>query len=102
MVGEHEIKIFSGTATRYLTEKIVKHYGIEMGMSAVTHFSDGEFEPRFDEPVRGKEVYIVQSTFAPADNLLELLLLILIDAAKELLLHILTAVIPYFGICSSK
>ena len=95
MAGEHEIKIFSGTATRYLTEKIVKHYGIEMGMSAVTHFSDGEFEPRFDEPVRGKEVYIVQSTFAPADNLLELLLLI--DAAKRASAAHITAVIPYFG-----
>ena len=60
MAEEREIKIFTGTATRYLTEKIVKHYGVEIGMSAVTRFSDGEFEPRFDEPVRGKEVYIVQ------------------------------------------
>ena len=95
MAESQEIKIFSGDATRYLTEKIVKYYGVEMGASAVTRFSDGEFEPRFDEPVRGKEVYIVQSTFAPADNLLELLLLI--DAAKRASATHVTAVIPYFG-----
>ena len=95
MAEEREIKIFTGTATRYLTEKIVKHYGVEIGMSAVTRFSDGEFEPRFDEPVRGKEVYIVQSTFSPSDNLLELLLMI--DAAKRASAANVTAVIPYFG-----
>ena len=76
MPENQEIKIFSGEATRYLTEKIVKYYGVEMGASAVTRFSDGEFEPRFDEPVRGKEVYIVQSTCNPVnDNLMELLIM---------------------------
>ena len=91
----HPIKIFSGTATDYLTRKIVQHLEIEMGVSSVTRFSDGEFEPRFDESVRGCHVYIVQSTFAPGDNLLELLLMV--DAAKRASAWQVTAVIPYFG-----
>ncbi|HPY82797.1 MAG: ribose-phosphate pyrophosphokinase [Bacteroidales bacterium] len=92
---KHPIKIFSGTATEYLTRKIVKYLGVELGGSSVTQFSDGEFEPRFDVSVRGCDVYIVQSTFSPADNLLELLLMV--DAAKRASAWQVTAVIPYFG-----
>ena len=90
-----EIKIFTGTETRYLAEKIVKSYGIELGDSSITRFSDGEFEPKFDESIRGKDVYIIQSTFAPSDNLMELLLMI--DAAKRASAGSVTAVLPFFG-----
>lgn len=92
---KHPIKIFTGTATEYLTRKIVDYLGVELGESSVTRFSDGEFEPRFDVSVRGCDVYIVQSTFSPADNLLELLLMV--DAAKRASAWQVTAVVPYFG-----
>lgn len=95
MAENQQIKIFTGDATRYLTEKIVTNYGTTLGESSVVRFSDGEFEPRFDESVRGVDVYIVQSTFQPSDNLMELLLLI--DAAKRASARQVTAVIPYFG-----
>ncbi|MDR2962719.1 MAG: ribose-phosphate pyrophosphokinase [Bacteroidales bacterium] len=95
MSVNQQIKIFTGDATRYLTEEIVKNYGTHMGESSVARFSDGEFEPRFDESVRGVDVYIVQSTFTPSDNVMELLLLI--DAAKRASARQVTAVIPYFG-----
>jgi len=92
---KNPIKIFTGRATEYLSKEIVKHYGTELGESSVTQFSDGEFEPRFDTSVRGCNVYIVQSTFSPSDNLLELLLMV--DAAKRASASQVTAVIPYFG-----
>ncbi|HRS18786.1 MAG TPA: ribose-phosphate diphosphokinase, partial [Bacteroidales bacterium] len=95
MSNNQQIKIFTGTASRYLAEKIVAHYGIELGDSSVTFFSDGEFEPRFDVSVRGKDVYIVQSTFQPSDNLMELLLMV--DAAKRASARQVTAVMPYYG-----
>lgn len=95
MTDNQTIKIYTGTESRYLTEQIVKHYGTEIGDSSVTRFSDGEFEPRFDTSVRGKDVFIVQSTFQPSDNLLELLLMV--DAAKRASAKQVTAVIPYFG-----
>ncbi|MBK8808217.1 MAG: ribose-phosphate pyrophosphokinase [Bacteroidales bacterium] len=95
MNGKPPIKIFSGTATRYLTEQIVEHFGTILGDSSVTRFSDGEFEPRFDVSVRGCDVFIVQSTFMPSDNLMELLLMV--DAAKRASARQVTAVIPYFG-----
>lgn len=89
------VKIFSGTATRYLAEKISDAYGVPLGKSAVVHFSDGEFEPYFKETVRGSFVFIIQSTFPPTENLLELLFLI--DAAKRASAYKIVAVIPYFG-----
>ncbi|MDA3882607.1 MAG: ribose-phosphate pyrophosphokinase [Bacteroidales bacterium] len=92
---KHPIKIFTGTATNYLTQKIVHHFGVDLGKTSVERFSDGEFEPRFDDSVRGCDVYIVQSTFAPSDNFLELLLMI--DAAKRASAWQVNAVIPYFG-----
>lgn len=96
---ERNVKIFSGTATRYLGEQIATSYGLPLGEVNVTRFSDGEFSPSFDESVRGHDVFIIQSTFAPSDNLMELLMLI--DAAKRASAHYITAVIPYFGFARS-
>ncbi len=91
----HPIKIFAGTASRYMGEEICKDLGIELGKMNVQHFADGEFEVSFEETVRGCEVYLVQSTFPNTDNLMELLLMI--DAAKRASAHSVIAVIPYFG-----
>jgi len=96
---ENEVKLFSGRATRYLAEEIAATYGQELGKINVQPFSDGEFSPSFDESVRGVDVFIIQSTFAPSDNLMELLLLI--DAARRASAHYITAVIPYFGFARS-
>jgi len=87
--------VFSGTATRYLAEKICASLGCQLGKMSVTHFSDGEFEVCFDESIRGKDVFLVQSTFPNADNLMELLLMI--DAAKRASARTVNAVVPYFG-----
>ena len=89
------VNIFSGRATRYLAEKIAISYGKKLGDVLVTDFSDGEFQPSFEENVRGNDLFIVQSTFAPSDNLFELLLMI--DAAKRASARHIIAVIPYFG-----
>jgi ribose-phosphate pyrophosphokinase len=89
------VNIFSGQASRYLAERIAASYGKKLGNVKVTHFSDGEFQPSFEETVRGNELFIIQSTFAPADNLLELLLMI--DAAKRASAKSIVAVIPYYG-----
>lgn len=94
-----QVKIFSGTASRYLAEQIADSYGAPLGEVDVARFSDGEFSPSFDESVRGCDVFIIQSTFSPTDNLFELLLLI--DAAKRASAHYITAVIPYFGFARS-
>lgn len=94
-----QVKIFGGTASKYLAEQIASHYGADLGDVQVVRFSDGEFSPSFDESVRGCDVFIIQSTFSPTDNLFELLLLI--DAAKRASAHYITAVIPYFGFARS-
>ena len=78
-----------------LAQKIADELGIGLGKSSVTDFSDGEFQPCFDESVRGDMVFIVQSTNPPAENLFELLLMI--DAAKRASAYKVIAVIPYFG-----
>jgi len=91
----HPIKVFAGTASRYMGEEICKDLGIELGKMNVQHFADGEFEVSFEETVRGCEVYLVQSTFPNTDNLMELLLMI--DAAKRASAYSVIAVIPYFG-----
>ena len=88
-------KIFSGTATRYLAEKIAAYSGERLGEVHVSRFSDGEFQPSFEETVRGELVFIVQSTFPPTDNLFELLLMV--DAARRASAKRIVAVIPYFG-----
>ena len=87
--------IFSGRATQYLAEKIAISYGIPLGNVVVTDYSDGEFQPSFEENIRGRDIFIVQSTFAPAENLLELLMLV--DAARRASAKRIVAVIPYFG-----
>jgi len=95
MYGIAPMKLFSCRASRQLAEKIAGKLGIEVGRSSVTNFSDGEFQPCFDESVRGNMVFIVQSTNPPADNLFELLLMI--DAAKRASAYKVIAVIPYYG-----
>lgn len=95
MSVNNSFKLFSGTQSRYLTKKIVENLGIELGKSSCPRFSDGEFEPCFEETIRGVHTFLVQSTFPPADNLLELLLLV--DAAKRASAYKVIAVIPYFG-----
>jgi ribose-phosphate pyrophosphokinase len=88
-------KIFSGTATRYLADKIAANSGERLGEVTVSRFSDGEFQPSFEETVRGELVFIVQSTFPPSDNLFELLMMV--DAAKRASAKRIVAVMPYFG-----
>jgi len=95
MFGKAPLKIFSCRSSRQLAEKITDNLGIELGKSSVTSFSDGEFQPCFDESVRGDMVFIIQSTNPPADNLFELLLMI--DAAKRASAYKVIAVIPYYG-----
>jgi ribose-phosphate pyrophosphokinase len=89
------IKIFAGTESKYLAEKIAEYAGIVLGRSSCPRFSDGEFEPCYEETIRGSFTFIIQSTFPPADNLLELLLMI--DAAKRASAYKIIAVMPYFG-----
>lgn len=89
------VKIFSGSASASLTKGICEYYGLDSGDLTVNRFSDGEFQPVFNESVRGCDVFIVQSTFPPADNLMELLMTI--DAAKRASANYITAVIPYYG-----
>lgn len=90
------VKIFSGRASMYLAEKIAKTYGVSLGNVIINTFSDGEFQPSFEESVRGADVFIVQSTFPPSDNLMELLMMI--DAAKRASARRIVAIIPYFGL----
>ena len=90
-----ELKVFSGTNSRYVALKIAKELGVELGKLNISHFADGEFEVCYEEPVRGAEVYLVQSTFKASENLMELLLMI--DAAKRASAQTVIAVIPYFG-----
>jgi ribose-phosphate pyrophosphokinase len=89
------VKIFSGRATQYLSEKIANAYGEPLGAVNYQQFSDGEMSPFIGESVRGHDVFIIQSTFAPSDNLMELLLMV--DAAKRASAHNVNVVIPYFG-----
>lgn len=89
------VKIFAGRASMDLAEKIAISYGVSLGDVKVVEFSDGEFQPSFEETVRGQDVFIVQSTMPPSDNLFELLLMI--DAAKRASARKIIAVCPYFG-----
>lgn len=91
----HKIKFFAGRGSRYLAEKIVASYGTTLGNSEVQQFSDGEFQPCFNESIRGCTVFIIQSTFPPLDNLMELLMMI--DAARRASAYKVIAVMPYFG-----
>ena len=89
------MKVFSGTNSRYVALKIAKQLDVELGNVNIQHFADGEFEVSYEEPVRGAEVYLIQSTFSNSENLMELLLMI--DAAKRASAQSVIAVIPYFG-----
>ncbi len=95
MSTESPIKIFACSASKNIGEKIAEKYGISLGKTSLLKFSDGEFQPSFDETVRGATVFIIQSTIPPAENLFELLLLI--DAARRASAYKIVAVIPYFG-----
>ena len=87
--------VFSGTRSRYLAEQICESLGCPLGNMIITHFADGEFAVSYEESIRGKDVFLVQSTFPNSDNLMELLLMI--DSAKRASAHSIVAVIPYFG-----
>ena len=87
--------VFSGTATRYLAEKICTSLKCPLGKMNIQSFADGEFSISYEESIRGRDVFLVQSTFPNSDNLMELLLMI--DAAKRASAHSIIAVIPYFG-----
>jgi ribose-phosphate pyrophosphokinase len=89
------VKIFSGRSTIYLAEKIAHAYGEPLGKVDYKQFSDGEIAPYIAESVRGHDVFIIQSTFAPADNFMELMLMI--DAAKRASAENVNVIIPYFG-----
>jgi len=89
------IKLFAGSGTTDLATKIAEAYGKNLGDVTLSRFSDGEFQPHFNETVRGCDVFLIQSTNQPNDNLVELLLMT--DAAKRASAHYITVVVPYFG-----
>ena len=89
------VKIFSGTGSQYLAEKIAKKFGEPLGKVNVQRFSDGEIGVEFQESIRGRSVFLIQSTYSPSDNLMELLLMI--DAAKRASAYKVIAVMPYYG-----
>jgi ribose-phosphate pyrophosphokinase len=89
------VKLFSGSGSLELSEKIASYYGKPLGNMTLSRFSDGEIQPFYNESVRGSDVFLIQSTHQPSDNLFELLLMI--DAAKRASAHYITAVVPYFG-----
>lgn len=89
------VKLFAGSASRPFAEKVAEYYGQPLGLLTLNRFSDGEMLPKYEESIRGAHVCLIQSTAAPAENLLELLLLI--DAAKRASAETITAVIPYYG-----
>ncbi|HMT95678.1 MAG TPA: ribose-phosphate pyrophosphokinase [Ferruginibacter sp.] len=92
---ESNAKIFSGTGSQYLAEKIARKFGEPLGRVNIQRFSDGEIGVEYLDSIRGRFVFLIQSTFAPADNLMELLLMI--DAAKRASAYKVIAVIPYYG-----
>jgi ribose-phosphate pyrophosphokinase len=90
------VKLFAGSGTIALAANIAASYGRELGDVVLSRFSDGEFQPHFNESVRGCDVFLIQSTNPPTDNLMELLMMT--DAARRASAHYVTAVIPYFGL----
>ena len=94
-VPAHGFKLLSGTGNRPLAEEIARQIGVDVCKSTVTRFSDGEIFVRIDENIRGQDVFIVQPTNPPAENVLELLLLI--DAARRASAARITCVMPYYG-----
>lgn len=95
MIDPNSFMVFSGTATKYLAEKICQSLGCPLGKLLMMKFSDGEFAVSYEQSIRGRDVFLVQSTFPSSDNLMELLLMI--DAAKRASAKSINAVVPYFG-----
>ena len=91
----NNLKIFSGRSNPLLAEKIVESLGIGLGQLTIKNFADGELWIKFEENIRGTDVFIIQSTNSPAENIMELVLII--DAAVRASANTVTAVIPYFG-----
>lgn len=89
------VKLFAGSGSQELATKIAQHYGKQLGKCTSTTFSDGELNFYYDESVRGANVFLIQSTFPPADNIMELLLMI--DAARRASAQYVTVVVPYYG-----
>ena len=94
-INTKNIAIFSGSASLDLAGKIAEALGMNLGDMQVEHFADGEFSVYYKDSIRGKDVFLVQSTYPSSDNLMELLLMV--DAAKRASAHYIAAVIPYFG-----
>jgi ribose-phosphate pyrophosphokinase len=90
-----EAKIFACTQSTEIGENIAKAYGVKLGKVIFHNFSDGEFQPSFEESIRGSRIFLIGSTQPSSDNLMELLLMI--DAAKRASARHITAVMPYFG-----
>ncbi|MDR1937494.1 MAG: ribose-phosphate pyrophosphokinase [Tannerellaceae bacterium] len=95
MSAQTPFLVFSGSNSRYLAEKICNSLTCPLGQMNIQHYADGEFSVSYEESIRGRDVFLVQSTFPNSDNLMELLLMI--DAAKRASAHSIIAVIPYFG-----
>ena len=95
MIDLNSSMVFSGTCTKYLAEEICRSLGCPLGKMVMTKFSDGEFAVSYEQSIRGRDVFLVQSTFPSSDNLMELLLMI--DAANRASAKTINAVIPYFG-----
>ncbi len=93
--NSNNFAIFAGSASYHLAEQVAEGLGIKLGDMEIEHFADGEFSVFYKDSIRGKDVFLVQSTYPSADNLMELLLMI--DAAKRASAHYIAAVIPYFG-----
>jgi ribose-phosphate pyrophosphokinase len=89
------VKLFAGSGTTVLAQRIAESYGKPLGDVSLSRFSDGEFQPHFNESVRGCDIFLIQSTIPPTENLMELLLMT--DAAKRASAHYITVVVPYFG-----
>ena len=95
MQTSDKVFIFAGRATADLARRVAEIYGIPLGNSTVFQYADGEFQPSFEETIRGGVVFIIQSTTPPTDNLFELLMMV--DAAKRASAGKIVAVIPYYG-----
>jgi ribose-phosphate pyrophosphokinase len=95
MASNYNVKIFAGSSSKSLGEAIAKHYGEPLGKNSLQIFSDGEMLPSFDESVRGCDVFLIQSTHSPSNNLFELLFMV--DAARRASAHSVTVVLPFFG-----
>jgi ribose-phosphate pyrophosphokinase len=95
LIMQPKAKLFSGTGSQYLAEKIALQFGEPLGRVSIQRFSDGEIQPTFLESIRGDYVFLIQSTFSPSDNIMELLLMI--DAARRASAYKIIAVLPYYG-----